>query len=324
MAATESTDNEADIVFDRSEVEMEEVLEKGGYHVEVWSAKLKLPTGDTCKTIVKRVRGVNMKEALKLKNLQHRNILKFYGVMRKDEEFSTFIIMEYAENGTIRNYLDERRWNHRIRIPNDKLWKWVYEGACAIHYLQSINHDHRDIKSSNYLLDQDWTVKIGDLSVSKDLDFTQENGVRGTVRWMAPEVIKEQLRSTKSDVFSFGIIIWEMFTTDMPYTNKRGDFQVMNAICTGQRPRIPVDCPQPLIKLMQECWDEDYNSRPEFMEILTTLRKCILELEPTTDLSKKLRQTVLDDMSEEKKDMTTISTAVENQDTTSENKDTSS
>ncbi len=257
--------------IDKSAVEFHEVIGRGGFAHQVYRATVKLQSGEVCQAAAKKVRNIEVNEVSVMKQLDHKNIIKFYAVLL--EQFDTYIIMELAENGNLRHYLDECRKENKFRLPSEIVLKWVHEGATGIQYLHDMNHSHRDIKSLNYLIMKDYTIKLGDLGLAKDLDLTQDtSGMRGTCRWMAPEVIMDQRRSVKSDVFSFGTVVWEIFTTDVPFANIRGDFKVMNAICKGERNEIPDDCPPFLRDLITSCWKVDYNDRPTMVDICTQLQ----------------------------------------------------
>lgn len=219
-----------------------------------------------------QVRNLNCDEIQVMKAIQHPNVITFYGV--HEEIGDIYIMMELAENGDVRRFLD-RLHDMKDKLPMAILWKWALESACGIHYLHGMNHIHRDIKSLNYLITKDFTIKLGDLGLAKFMEGTQQTSrARGTCRWMAPEVIKEQKRSIKSDMFSFGIVVWELYTTEIPFSNKKGDFQVMTAICQGQRPEIPQECPQELGQLIEACWQEDYEKRPDTVELRRMLQGC--------------------------------------------------
>ena len=258
-------------LIDKSRVKFGKIIGKGGSSSEVRSADLILPSDEICKVAAKKVYRADVKEIQVMKRLQHPNIVTFYGIIKVPDE--AWIIMELAENGNLRHYLDERRTQSKLRLPKEMMWKWVYEAACGLDHLHKIDHTHRDIKSLNYLIMKDFTIKLGDLGLATALDITRgTSGMRGTCRWMAPEVIKMQKRSVKSDVFSYGTVVWEICTMDIPYADKRSDFQVMNEICGGRRPPIPDDIPQQLKKMIHLCWDDDYHHRPDMGYICKMLK----------------------------------------------------
>lgn len=88
---------------------------------------------------------------------------------------------------------------------------------------------------------------------------------------MAPEVIEKELRSPKSDVYSYGIVTWEICSREIPFAELKTKAEIMDAVVEGKRPKIPAGCPNVLRKIMQSCWKEDYETRPNMDEILDML-----------------------------------------------------
>jgi len=136
---------------------------------------------------------------------------------------------------------------------------------------------HRDLKSHNLLVDEHFKVKVCDFGLStmvkRHLDrFTAMTPV-GTPCWTAPEVLRNELYSERADVFSFGVVLWELVTREDPYQGMP-TFQIVIAV--GQhkmRPLIPPNAPSALSQLMADCWNEDPNLRPPFSEIVSRLEK---------------------------------------------------
>ena len=256
-----------------------------GSHSQVFRGELTLPCEQQCcKVAAKKVRLQKLENAniASLKQLKHKNIIRFHGVYAFDE-MKTFIVMEHAENGDLYHFLMRYRISKEeseevSRLPKDLVWRWVFEAASAIQYLHAQSKVHRDITSKNLLISGNYILKLGDLGMAKKMDATSPTLGGGTCGWMAPEVIQTQRRSRKSDVFSFGIVVWEICSTEVPYSDIKGDFKVMRKVCEGVRPCIPEDCPEKLANIMKECWEQDYNKRPEMDTVVVKLlpRKCRL------------------------------------------------
>ncbi|XP_072042860.1 uncharacterized protein [Amphiura filiformis] len=258
-------------LFAPNEVEIQEEIGKGAYS-RVFAAVYKNSSGQMCKAAAKKIKTSSMqhREIQSMRQLDHKNIIKFYGVYIVGMN-ETYILMELAERKDLRCFLNRYRVEkpNPVRLPRGLVWKWVTEAASALDYLHALHQSHCDIKSLNYLVMLDYTLKLGDLG-----HINTKGG--GTCRWMAPEVISMQLmRSPKSDVFSFGIVVWEIVTTEIPFFMIIGDFKIMRAICDGKRPEIPDDCPSELKYLMQSCWEADYNKRPTMEIIGAALQSCI-------------------------------------------------
>ena len=262
-----------------NDVELKEQIGKGNYS-QVFAASFKNSQGQICQAAAKKVRSnaMQQKEVEILKRLNHQNIIKFYGVFIRETD-ETFIIMELAERKDLRYFLTAYRTDKvaPVRLPPGLVWKWVIESASALNYLHSLHQTHRDIKSLNYLVMFDFTLKLGDLGLSKELIHTAKTKGGGTCQWMAPEVIEHQMRSPKSDVFSYGIVVWEITSTEIPFADMKGDYKIMTAICDGKRPVIGEDCPPDLKYLMECCWKKDHNQRPTMDDIcreLETRKEC--------------------------------------------------
>ncbi len=122
---------------------------------------------------------------------------------------------------------------------------------------------HRDLKSLNILLDDHLRVKLGDFGWTRALGNYMTSKI-GTYQWMAPEVIAGQAYTTKADVFSFGIMLWEIATREPPYKNVAGQTVAEEVLLKQLRPPVPKKAPEAWLKLMRQCWDTDPGARPDF------------------------------------------------------------
>lgn len=257
--------------LDESTVRLhDERVENNAFNREVLLATVKLLRGKSVKAIAKKVRrGIKFEAVEAIKELRHRNIIRYYGIFQK--QFVTFIIAELAEYGILRYYLDDRKGE---KLSSQLYLKWMYELADGIRYLQDCDYEHRELSSIDCFIADNFTLKLGDFdSTKEDITFTRAGGSSSIIRWTAPEVIKEEKRSVKSHVFSYGVMIWEIFTTEIPYSDIRGDFHVMVATCSGKRLTIPNDCPHNLKRLMQDCWRTNYEERPNIGDICQRFRR---------------------------------------------------
>jgi serine/threonine protein kinase len=141
-------------------------------------------------------------------------------------------------------------------------------------YLHSMGVIHRDLKSSNIILDADGRVKIVDFGLScfqsSGPDHTAETG---TYRWMAPEVICHEPYSTAADVYSFGVVLWELLTRDRPFKDMTPIQAAFAVARHGHRPPIPQGTPPPLASLIRRCWHSDPAARPTFEQVVALLRQ---------------------------------------------------
>jgi len=167
-------------------------------------------------------------------------------------------------------------------LPEPGTWPWVLvkrvaEGAArAMSYLHSGNPPvlHRDLKSANLLLDESFTVKVCDFGLARLVAKSKSmTGNCGTVQWMAPEVLSSQKYSMPADVYSFGIILWELLVRECPYEGCTPIQCAMGILNEGVRPVIPQWCPQLLRILINDCVAQDPSMRPSFAQILTRIEE---------------------------------------------------
>lgn len=132
---------------------------------------------------------------------------------------------------------------------------------------------HRDLKPGNILLDDYKDIKVCDFGISKKLSDTLMTGMIGTPSYMAPELMVNTTNyyDERIDIFSFGMILWEMFHQRIPYANMN-PFQISLRYSQGERPKIDIDCPKRLEKLIKECWNQNAHQRPSFDQILERLQ----------------------------------------------------
>uniref|UniRef100_A0A3Q3K721 Mitogen-activated protein kinase kinase kinase n=1 Tax=Monopterus albus TaxID=43700 RepID=A0A3Q3K721_MONAL len=213
-------------------------------------------------------------EAKLFSMLQHPNIIKLEGVCL--DEPNLCLVMEYARGGTLNRALTGRR------IPPHILVNWAVQIARGMHYLHEdavVPIIHRDLKSSNILLLEKIenddigrkTLKITDFGLAREWHKTTKMSAAGTYSWMAPEVIKSSLFSKGSDVWSYGVLLWELLTGEVPYRGIDGLAVAYGVAVNKLTLPIPSTCPEPFAKLMEECWDQDPHVRPSFSCILEQL-----------------------------------------------------
>lgn len=205
------------------------------------------------------------REVAVVSKLRHPNIVLFLGAAISPPRYC--LVFEYMENGTLTDLIRVRRG------PMD-FFRLVAEMAMGMNYLHLCSIMHRDLKSGNVLIDSHGTAKISDfglscvLEIGSSSDLTAETG---TYRWMAPEVIRHEPYSSKADVYSFGIVLWEMLARDQPF---RGLTPIQAAFAVARqqmRPALPRQTPQKIGELIEHCWHHDPARRPDFGAILEAL-----------------------------------------------------
>ncbi|XP_008648707.1 serine/threonine-protein kinase STE20 isoform X2 [Zea mays] len=214
-------------------------------------------------------------EADKLASLHHPNVVAFYGVVVDGPGGSVATVTEYMANGSLRQALQrhEKIFDRRRRLLI------AMDVAFGMEYLHGKNIVHFDLKSDNLLVNlrdpQRPICKVGDLGLSKVKCQTLiSGGVRGTLPWMAPELLNgsSSLVSEKVDVFSFGIVMWELLTGEEPYAELHYGAIIGGIVNNTLRPPVPESCDPQWRSLMERCWSAEPSERPSFTEVGKSLR----------------------------------------------------
>ncbi|CAK9296587.1 unnamed protein product [Gordionus sp. m RMFG-2023] len=198
-----------------------------------------------------------------LKQLKHANVIKFYGSCWWSSNYC--LIMEYCPHGQLFQFLRESE-----NVSNTKFIKWIQQIASGMNYLHENGIVHRDLKSPNILVSHDEILKISDFEDSKHFD--KINSVKmsftGTAAWMAPEIIRNQACSEKVDVWSYGIVIWELLTLEIPYRNLDTSAIIWGVGNGTLSLPIPTTCFPGIKLLLIQCWNNLPRNRPSFKQIL--------------------------------------------------------
>ncbi|XP_061994144.1 uncharacterized protein LOC133712085 [Rosa rugosa] len=215
------------------------------------------------------------KEALILSSLHHPNVVSFYGIVRDGPDGSLATVTEFMVNGSLKQFLQKKDRT----IDRRKRLIIAMDAAFGMEYLHGKNIVHFDLKCENLLVNmrdpQRPVCKIGDLGLSKVKQQTLvSGGVRGTLPWMAPELLsgKSHMVTEKIDVYSFGIVMWELLTGDEPYTDMHCASIIGGIVNNTLRPQIPTWCDPEWKSLMESCWGSEPAQRPSFSEISQKLR----------------------------------------------------
>lgn len=207
--------------------------------------------------------------------LQHPNIVSLKGVCL--EEPNLCLVMEYARGGPLNRVLSGRK------IRPDILVDWaiqVAQGMAYLHVGAPMSLIHRDLKSSNVLLSEailpddtleDKTLKITDFGLAREVYKTTRMSAAGTYAWMPPEVIKHSTFSHASDVWSYGVLLWELLTGETPYKGIDALAVAYGVAVNKLTLPIPSTCPEPWRDLMEACWRSNPRERPLFPVILDKL-----------------------------------------------------
>lgn len=222
-------------------------------------------------------------EAIKLADLHHPNVVAFYGIVPDGPSGSIATVTEYMVNGSLRKALQKSDRN----LDKRKRLLITMDVAFGMEYLHGKNIVHFDLKSDNLLVNlrdpHRPICKVGDLGLSKVKCHTLiSGGVRGTLPWMAPELLNgsSSLVSEKVDVFSFGIVMWELLTGEEPYTDLHYGAIIGGIVSNTLRPPVPESCDPDWRQLMEWCWSAEPSERPSFTEVADDLRAMAAKLPP--------------------------------------------
>ncbi|KAM3297356.1 hypothetical protein ACQJBY_039302 [Aegilops geniculata] len=215
------------------------------------------------------------REAEILSKLHHPNVVVFYGVMKDGPGGTLAILTEFMVNGSLRHVLQRKDKCPDLR----KRLIIAMDAAFGMEYLHSKKIVHFDLKCDNLLVNlRDHArpiCKVGDFGLSKIKRNTLVlGGVRGTLPWMAPELLNGSSSkvSEKVDVFSFGIVLWEILTGEEPYANMHYGAIIGGIVNNTLRPPVPANCGPEWRRLMEQCWSPDPAQRPAFTEIAARLQ----------------------------------------------------
>ncbi|XP_057502158.1 serine/threonine-protein kinase EDR1-like isoform X2 [Actinidia eriantha] len=205
-----------------------------------------------------------------MRRLRHPNVVLFMGAVTRPPNLS--IVTEFLPRGSlyriIHRPLCQIDENRRIRMALD-----VAKGMNCLHTsIPTIVH--RDLKSPNLLVDNNWNVKVGDFGLSrlKHNTFLSSKSTAGTPEWMAPEVLRNENSNEKCDVYSFGIILWELATLRLPWRGMN-PMQVVGAVgFQNRRLDIPKEVDPLVARIIWECWQTDPNLRPSFAQLADALK----------------------------------------------------
>ncbi|KAL1289190.1 hypothetical protein HN51_057841 [Arachis hypogaea] len=245
-------------------------LYHGVYKEESVAVKIiRVPDDDENGTLASRLENQFAREATLLSHLHHPNVIKLVAACRKPPVYC--IITEYLSEGSLRAYL--HKLQHKP-MSLQKLITFALDIARGMEYIHSQGVIHRDLKPENVLIDEDSHLKIADFGIACEevvCDLLADDP--GTYRWMAPEMIKRKSYGRKVDVYSFGLMLWEMLTGTIPYeemTPIQAAFAVVNK---NSRPVIPSDCQPAMRALIEQCWSSQPDKRPDFWQIVKVLEQ---------------------------------------------------
>lgn len=211
------------------------------------------------------------KDLLELMTCGHKNILPFCGVC-VDDNHGLCVVTKFVEGGSVHDLISKNK-----KLQNKDIVRIAVDVAEGIKFLNDHGVSYRDLNTQRILLDKHGSACLGDIGIVTACKSNQEAMDYETdgYRWLAPEVISGDPESVTetwmSNVYSFGMVIWEMVSGEAAYTAYSPVQAAVGIAACGLRPEIPKDCPQTLKSLMTKCWNNTPSKRPDFSEISAML-----------------------------------------------------
>ncbi|XP_043249664.1 focal adhesion kinase 1 isoform X4 [Colletes gigas] len=214
-----------------------------------------------------------LEEAYIMQQFEHPHIIRLIGVC---SEAPIWLVMELARLGEMRAYLQ----SNKQRLDLATLLLYTFQLSTALSYLESKKFVHRDIAARNVLVSAHNCVKLADFGLSRwveDQSYYTASKCKLPIKWMAPESINFRRFTTSSDVWMFGVCMWEILMLGVkPFQGVKNN-EVIRKLENGERLALPNHCPPRLYSLMSQCWSYEPSKRPTFKEIRETLHEILLE-----------------------------------------------
>lgn len=254
-------------VLNKIDLKLGEVIGKGEFgDVVLGTLRDQKVAVKTLKDTSKAVQSF-LAEASVMSTLRHPNLVQMIGVVF--EWPSVCLVTEYMAKGSLVDYLRSRG---RLHVTKRDQINFATDTCAGMAYLESKKVVHRDLAARNVLISDEGSAKVSDFGLARDESFNQEGG-KFPIKWTAPEALRQSKFSNKSDMWSFGILLWEVYSFGrVPYP-RIPLADVVKHVEKGYRMEAPEGCPPEIYEIMRQTWELTPDKRPSFAEVLKRLEQ---------------------------------------------------
>ncbi|XP_031336019.1 tyrosine-protein kinase CSK [Photinus pyralis] len=256
----DSHDNDL-FVISENELEICEPIGKGEFG-EVMLGKWKKQ-----RVAVKVLKDSSEAEAILMKSLHHENLVNLLGVVRRKDQ--VLLVTEYMSKGSLVDYLRSRG---RLHVTKRDQINFAFDTSAGMEYLERMHVVHRDLAARNVLIAENGIAKVSDFGLARNEKNTSLESAKLPIKWTAPEALKLNKFSNKSDMWSFGILLWEIYSFGrVPYP-RIPLADVVKHVEKGYKMEAPEGCPPEVYEIMRQAWDLNPDNRPTFRDVKVKLQ----------------------------------------------------